>query len=114
MTFDESVSRVNYKKANNINYQDGDVESSIVEGDSWIDESNTEGSNRMYDQGKGDKGKDMTSLVSDRARVYKGGGWNDRMYWLSPGTRRFLDERKSRENIGFRCAMTRVGSPGGF
>jgi len=115
MTFDESVSRVNYKKANNINYRDGDVESSIVEGDSWIDESNdTQGSDRMYFQGKGDKGKDMTSLVSDRSRVYKGGGWNDRMYWLSPGTRRFLDERKSRENIGFRCAMTRVGSPGGF
>ncbi|MBN1253227.1 MAG: SUMF1/EgtB/PvdO family nonheme iron enzyme [Bacteroidales bacterium] len=114
MTYEESVSRVNYKKANNINYRDGDVESSIVEGGAWLDESDTQSSERMYNQGTGDKGKGMTTLISDRARVYKGGGWNDRMYWLSPGTRRFLDERKSRENIGFRCAMTRVGSPGGF
>jgi sulfatase modifying factor 1 len=79
-----------------------------------MDESATAGSDRMYNSGVGDKGKGMTSLISDRSRVYKGGGWNDRMYWLSPGTRRFMDERKSTENLGFRCAMTRVGSPGGF
>ncbi len=53
----------------------------------------------------------MGSLISDRTRVYKGGGWRDRAYWLAPGARRYLDERESRDDLGFRCAMTRVGSP---
>jgi hypothetical protein len=88
------------------------VESSIGEG-GWIAENDSLGSDRMYFSG-GERGKEMTSLVSDRSRVYKGGGWNDRMYWLSPGTRRFMDERKSRENLGFRCAMIKVGSESGF
>ncbi len=114
VTDEESVSRVNYHTANNINYRDGDVESSITDQGDWLNAETGGGSDRMYYSGSGPKGRGMTSLVSDRARVYKGGGWNDRVYWLSPGTRRFLDERKARENIGFRCAMTRVGSPGGF
>jgi hypothetical protein len=33
---------------------------------------------------------------------------------MSPGTRRYLDERLSTDYIGFRCAMARVGSPVGF
>jgi hypothetical protein len=45
------------------------------------------------------------------ARVYKGGGWKDRPYWMVPGTRRFLDQNESTNDIGFRCAMIRVGSP---
>jgi gliding motility-associated lipoprotein GldJ len=32
----------------------------------------------------------FTSLITDRARVYKGGSWKDVAYWMSPGTRRFL------------------------
>ncbi|MCK5536716.1 MAG: gliding motility lipoprotein GldJ, partial [Bacteroidales bacterium] len=60
------------------------------------------------------KNTGITSLVSDHSRVYKGGGWNDRVYWMSPGARRFLDENSARANLGFRCAMIRVGSPGGF
>ncbi len=117
IAFDEvadDYSRENYQKANNINYRDGDAQSSIQEGEGWMDESGTKGSDRMYNSGTGPKGKGMTSLVNDRTRVYKGGGWNDRMYWMSPGARRFLDERKAKENLGFRCAMTRVGSTGGF
>ena len=113
MTYEECVSRVNYKRANNINYRDGDAASSIGSSETWIlKQGGDNSSNNMYVQGKGTKAG--STLVSDRTRVYKGGGWNDRMYWLSPGTRRFLDERKSRENIGFRCAMTKVGSPSGF
>lgn len=50
------------------------------------------------------------SLVSDKARVYKGGSWKDVAYWMSPGTRRFLDEDSSTATIGFRCAMVRAGS----
>ena len=58
----------------------------------------------MYDWGK-------TTLINDRARVYKGGAWDDRAYYIQPATRRFLDEREATATIGFRCAMTRVGSP---
>ena len=59
-------------------------------------------SNEMYDYGN-------TTLISDRTRVYKGGSWKDRAYWLNPGTRRFLDQSQSTDCIGFRCAMDRVG-----
>lgn len=52
-----------------------------------------------------------TSLIDNRARVYKGGSWADRAYFCSPATRRFLDERRSTDQIGFRCAMARLGSP---
>jgi formylglycine-generating enzyme required for sulfatase activity len=63
----------------------------------------------MYSQEPGD----ASSLISDKSRVYKGGSWRDRAYWLSPGTRRFLDQSESRDDLGFRCAMVRVGSPAG-
>lgn len=54
-----------------------------------------------------------TTLINDIARVYKGGSWNDRAFWLHPGTRRFLDQNLSTSTIGFRCAVVRVGgSPG--
>ena len=51
------------------------------------------------------------SLQSNRTRVYKGGNWKDRVYWMAPGSRRFLDEDQDQDNLGFRCAMHRVGSP---
>ena len=47
--------------------------------------------------------------ISKNARVYKGGSWNDRIYWLNPTTRRFLEQDKSSSTIGFRCAMTMLG-----
>ena len=58
----------------------------------------------VYDYGK-------TSLVTDNSKVYKGGSWNDRAYWMVPGTRRFLDQSLSTATIGFRCAMDRLGPP---
>ncbi len=64
------------------------------------------------------KPEDRTSwpstLISDKSRVYKGGSWKDRAYWLVPSARRYLDEEQSTDAIGFRCAMDRVGSPTGF
>jgi len=57
----------------------------------------------MYDYGN-------TSLISDKSRVYKGGSWRDPAYYLSPSVRRYLDENQSANNIGFRCAMTKMGS----
>ena len=52
-----------------------------------------------------------TSLISDQSRVYKGGSYKDRAYWMVPGTRRFLDQKQSTSYIGFRCAMDRLGPP---
>jgi sulfatase modifying factor 1 len=51
------------------------------------------------------------TMVSDRSKVYKGGSWNDRAYWLNPGTRRYLDQGEATAEIGFRCAMSSVGDP---
>lgn len=58
-------------------------------------------------------GYGTSSLISDKARVYKGGGWEDRAFYMSPGARRFLNEDQASKNIGFRCAMIRVGSASG-
>lgn len=101
VTTEENIDRRNYREDYNIDFLDGDIESSV-----YYDIPDYEG-NPMYDWGK-------TSLINDRARVYKGGSWADRIYWINPGTRRFLDERQSTATIGFRCAMDRVGSPVGM
>jgi gliding motility-associated lipoprotein GldJ len=90
VTEEENVNRRNYKKSDNIAHIDGDEPEYIV-----------------YNYG-------ATSLVNDHTRVYKGGSWKDRAYWLTPGSRRFLEEDQSTNDIGFRCAMTRVGSPIGM
>ena len=50
------------------------------------------------------------SLISNRSRVYKGGSWKDVAYWLSPGTRRYLEEDSATATIGFRCALIRAGT----
>lgn len=50
----------------------------------------------------------LNSLVTNTARVYKGGSWKDVAYWLSPGTRRYLEQDSSTATIGFRCAMIRA------
>ena len=48
--------------------------------------------------------------ITDNTRVYKGGSWKDRAYWLNPSTRRYMDQNKSSNDIGFRCAMSMIGS----
>ncbi|HEY4787311.1 MAG TPA: gliding motility lipoprotein GldJ, partial [Bacteroidales bacterium] len=93
-------------KADYRNYNDGDFASSLDYSNADAEKTTT-GSQRMYAQ----KAGDMSSLINDNVRVYKGGSWRDRVYWLSPGARRFLQEDQSRDDLGFRCAMTRVGSP---
>lgn len=45
-----------------------------------------------------------TDITGDILRVYKGGSWRDRAYYLGPGTRRFLAQNSSTSFIGFRCA----------
>ncbi|WP_189627325.1 SUMF1/EgtB/PvdO family nonheme iron enzyme [Sphingobacterium griseoflavum] len=51
-----------------------------------------------------------TTLVNNKSRVFKGGSWNDRAYWLNPATRRFMQQDESSAMTGFRCAMTMVGN----
>jgi gliding motility-associated lipoprotein GldJ len=98
-----------YSKADYRNYKDGDFASSLDYTNPDAEKTTT-GSQRMYAQKPGD----MSSLINDNVRVYKGGSWRDRAYWLSPGARRFLQEDQSKDDLGFRCAMTRVGSPVGM
>ncbi len=108
---EQAIKRWNYKKADYRNYRDGDYESSIVTSGDWNSGAKNQesGSSRMYKQ----EANDASSLITDNSRVYKGGSWRDRAYWMSPGTRRFLKETDARDDLGFRCAMTRVGSPAG-
>ncbi len=62
------------------------------------------------DKEDGYDSKNFQSLVSDKSRVYKGGSWKDVAYWMSPGTRRYLDQDSCTATIGFRCAMIRAGT----
>ena len=98
----ENLNRRNYRKADNINFLDGDAGSTTL--GAWETLTDSNQTVNMYQYEK-------TSMVNDKARVYKGGSWKDRAYYMSPGVRRFLDENQSTDYIGFRCAMARLGSP---
>jgi hypothetical protein len=120
VTVEENIDRMNYRKADYIDFRDGDLMSSKsyseTEGGGvysyWEvnDAEKQKDQNRMYEWAGGNP----TSLINDRARVYKGGSWRDRAYYTIPGTRRFLDERRAKSTLGFRCAMDRLGSPTGL
>jgi len=103
VSVEENIDRRNYRKSDYIDYSDGDFNSSIY----YYEADKEQDKNRMYEWG-------VTTLINDRARVYKGGNWRDRAYFTIPGTRRFLDERRSMATLGFRCAMDRLGSPTGI
>jgi len=62
------------------------------------------------DEAKNYDNKNGNSLVNDNLRVYKGGSWSDVAYWLSPGTRRYMDQDSATASVGFRCAMIATGS----
>jgi gliding motility-associated lipoprotein GldJ len=128
VTAEENMKRSNYRIADNIDYLDGDLKSSIVHpGDpdynsERIGEFNSGKFNEdfvMYQRGKesgygSNNVAKLTTLISDKSRVYKGASWKDRAYYLNPGTRRYLEENRSSSAIGFRCAMDRIGSPSGL
>lgn len=65
--------------------------------------------NGYLDESKNYDRKNNQSVIDDKIRVYKGGSWNDVAYWLSPGTRRSLDQDSATAAIGFRCAMISMG-----
>ena len=132
VTEEENIGRLNYRRADYIDYVDGDIESSIhydnTKRKNAINQAQRDPDLIMYQDkyeeydlkggdikpGGNDRTAWPTTLVSNKSRVYKGGSWKDRAYWLVGANRRFLDEDKATDFIGFRCAMDRVGSPVGM
>ncbi|NNK72662.1 MAG: gliding motility lipoprotein GldJ [Flavobacteriaceae bacterium] len=125
---DETYLRTNFDKSDNRNFRDGDKRSSRYF-ESFMDDETEEKTTanetrKMYNSPRHsveadstgnlireyDKSNTRTSLVSDEVRVFKGGSWKDREYWLDPAQRRFYPQDKATDYIGFRCAMSRVGS----
>ena len=123
---DETYLRTNFDRSNQINFRDGDKRSSRFfesfdedeEGDASADTKLMYNSprHRVERDSLGnlirehDKDNNRTSLINDNVRVYKGGSWKDREYWLDPSQRRYYPEDMATDYIGFRCAMSRVGS----
>tara|TARA_B100001173_G_scaffold275933_1_gene256480 strand:+ start:909 stop:2609 length:1701 start_codon:yes stop_codon:yes gene_type:complete len=125
---EETFLRQNFSESDNRNYRDGDKESTRL----FASFNNTDEDNPnkrpetagMYDapnhpkislDDEGnivrniDKSERRTSLITDEVRVYKGGSWKDRAYWLDPAQRRYLPQYIATDYIGFRCAMSRLG-----
>ena len=131
---EETYLRQNFTESDNRNFRDGDVESTQNYRDKSLlarfnggenEEGNIETeSSLMYDAPqnpevkvvddkqirKKDKTTTRTSMITDEVRVFKGGSWKDRAYWLDPAQRRYLPQYIATDYIGFRCAMTRLGS----
>ncbi|WP_339895770.1 gliding motility lipoprotein GldJ [uncultured Algibacter sp.] len=123
----ETYLRTNFDKSDEINFRDGDKRSSRYFesfNDDEVDGKQTSSTRKMYDSPKHsitrdslgnivreyDKTNNRTSLINDKVRVYKGGSWKDREYWLDPAQRRYFPQDMATDYIGFRCAMSRVGS----
>ena len=118
----ETFMRTNIDNPSLVGYNDGDVESSIFyrygEEIQYYDTDPMYNSPRhiqvTFDQdGEIIRGYDSsnyrTTLISDQSRVYKGGSWKDRSYWLDPAKRRLLPQYLSTNYIGFRCVVTNIG-----
>ena len=126
---EETFLRQNFSESDNRNFRDGDIESTRLFANQFgSDDDAGDGrpeSTKMYDAPthpkvskdqdgniirSKDKSIKRTSLITDEVRVYKGGSWKDRAYWLDPAQRRYLPQYIATDYIGFRCAMTRLGS----
>jgi gliding motility-associated lipoprotein GldJ len=125
---EETFLRQNFSESDNRNFRDGDLESTRSFADVRNGDEAGNGrpeTTKMYDapthpkitideNGNKIRSKDespiRTSLITDEVRVFKGGSWKDRAYWLDPAQRRYLPQYIATDYIGFRCAMTRLGS----
>ncbi|MDX5585010.1 MAG: gliding motility lipoprotein GldJ [Aureibaculum sp.] len=116
----DAFMRPNYEKANNIGINDGDMASTKLY---YQNEEDMETKPRMYNSPKtprqiGESGliiqqydtKQRNTLISDQSRVFKGGSWKDREYWLDPAQRRYLPQYMATNYIGFRCATDKLGA----
>ena len=121
----ETYLRQNFDKSDNINYRDGDRQSSKYYNFGVSESTEKEKEiEKMYNSPvhnvttdsignmvrKYDRSSKRTTLINDQIRVYKGGSWRDRAYWLDPAQRRYFPQDMATDYIGFRCAMSRVGS----
>jgi sulfatase modifying factor 1 len=122
ITKNDAAFRTNFSKANNANIGDGDIGSTQFYED---DENRYASRPSMYNSPKKPtRGTDLITgkdyikydakqrrtLISDQTRVYKGGSWADREYWLDPAQRRYLPEYMATNFIGFRCVTDKLGS----
>lgn len=119
---EETYLRTNFSDSDNRSYRDGDPGSSRFFDRFSDPEDETQRS--MYNSPEHkverdstgklireyDKDNNRTTLINDEVRVFKGGSWRDRAYWLDPAQRRYLPQYMATDYIGFRCAMSRVGS----
>ncbi len=121
----ETYLRQNFDKSDERNYRDGDKQSTryFDFGGSEEGDGKLKAEQRMYDSPvhnvstdsignmirKYDHSSKRTTLINDDVRVYKGGSWKDRAYWLDPAQRRYFPQDMATDYIGFRCAMSRVG-----
>jgi len=123
----ETFLRQNFSESDNRNFRDGDTESSrnFASGKQENGLNDKPETTQMYDaptppkvtkdadggiQRQFDRSPSRTTLITDEVRVYKGGSWKDRAYWLDPAQRRYLPQYIATDYIGFRCAMSRLGS----
>lgn len=117
----ETYLRQNFSKSDNINYRDGDKQSSRYYdfGEAADDKKETMYNSPLHNVTtdslgnmvrKYDNTSKRTTLINDKTRVYKGGSWRDRAYWLDPAQRRYFPQDMATDYIGFRCAMSRVGA----
>ena len=88
------------------NYRDGDA-GSLFDTDYPL--STVGFTPEQMEKVKYDPSDVLAPRINDSTRVYKGGSWNDRIYWLNPTTRRYMQQNQSSSTIGFRCAMSILG-----
>jgi gliding motility-associated lipoprotein GldJ len=120
----ETYLRTQFSTSDNRNYRDGDRQSTRFYKFNDSEEGGAAGDQkRMYEAPKHsikadslgnmnkkyDRSDKRTTLIDDKVRVYKGGSWRDRAYWLDPASRRFFPQDMATDYIGFRCAMSKVG-----
>ncbi len=121
----ETYLRTQFSDSDNRDYRDGDRASTrYYQSFSDYEEGETDDKKRMYNSPKHsvyadsigalerqyDKTATRTTLINNEVRVFKGGSWRDRDYWLDPAQRRYFPQDMATDYIGFRCAMSRVGS----
>ncbi len=117
ITSEDVALRRNFTKSMNADINDGDINSSRDFGNEKMEQSMYNSPEKpefirdsitgitkvAYDTEK------RTTLISDNTRVYKGGAWSDREYWLDPAMRRYLPEYMATNYIGFRCVSDKLG-----